>query len=242
MSPVVAAIILIAVTVAVSIAVAAWMGALTFTWMGYEDLEITACDWTWSDTVANKIIQITVENTGTKDVTVSDIKINHIRVNPSTYTISPEPPFAFKTIDTAKALTITGYDYKNGSSYDISVVTSSGHEFTDHFTGGQNEPYADGQAGVWLDHDAVSWNQGNITIYLRNKGTSDAEIDAVYVGTSYENLEEQTAVTYTPSTTVDKDGGTITITIDYLWASDTRYYFTIAPKLGQPHKFDEKAP
>ena len=105
------------------------------------------------------------------------------------------------------------------------------------FTGG-----ATGQAGVWLDHDAVSWNQGNITIYLRNKGTSDAEIDAVYVGTSYENLEEQTSVTYTPSTSVEKDGGTITITIDYSWASDTRYYFTIAPKLGQPYKFDEKAP
>ncbi|NIQ04873.1 MAG: hypothetical protein GWO20_03795, partial [Candidatus Korarchaeota archaeon] len=36
LSPVVAAIILIAVTVAVSIAVAAWMGALTFTFMGTE--------------------------------------------------------------------------------------------------------------------------------------------------------------------------------------------------------------
>jgi len=88
----------------------------------------------------------------------------------------------------------------------------------------------------------VSWNAGNITIYLRNKGTSDAEIDAVYVGTSYENLEEQSAVTYTPSAIVEKDGGTITITIDYAWASDTRYYFTIAPKLGQALKFEKQAP
>lgn len=101
---------------------------------------------------------------------------------------------------------------------------------------------ATGQAGVRLDHDIVSWNQGNITIYLRNTGTSDAEIDAVYLGTSNENQEEQTAVTYTPSTIVEKDGGTITITIDYSWSSDTRYYFTIAPKLGLPHKFDLKAP
>ena len=44
LSPVIAAIILIAVTVAVSIAVAAWMGALTFSFMGYEDLEISAVD------------------------------------------------------------------------------------------------------------------------------------------------------------------------------------------------------
>ena len=210
-----------------------------FTWMGYEDIEITACDWTWG-AAGSRTVKITIENTGTKDVTINHIEINHLGI--ANTAVSPQPPFTFRTTDTPKDVTIT-YDYTNGSAYDISVVTSTGHEFTDHFTGGQDESvHATGQAGVWLDRDAVSWNQGNITIYLRNKGTSDAEIDAVYVGTSYENLEEQTAVTYTPSTSVEKDGGTITITIDYSWASDTRYYFTIAPKLGQPHKFDEKAP
>ena len=133
MSPVVAAIILIAVTVAVSIAVAAWMGALTFTWMGYEDIELTACDWTWGADGA-RTVMITIENTGTKDVTINSVKINHLSVA----TVSPLPPFVYQTADPAKDLTIT-YDYTNGSSYDIAVVTSSGHEFTDHFTGGQDE-------------------------------------------------------------------------------------------------------
>ncbi len=41
LSPVVASIILIAVTVAVSIAVAAWMGALTVGFMATEELKIT---------------------------------------------------------------------------------------------------------------------------------------------------------------------------------------------------------
>ncbi len=41
LSPVVASIILIAVTVAVSIAVAAWMGALTFNFMATEQVNIT---------------------------------------------------------------------------------------------------------------------------------------------------------------------------------------------------------
>ena len=41
LSPVVASIILIAVTVAVSIAVAAWMGALTFTFMRPQELVFT---------------------------------------------------------------------------------------------------------------------------------------------------------------------------------------------------------
>ena len=135
MSPVVAAIILIAVTVAVSIAVAAWMGALTFTWMGYEDIEINACTWTWVDGTANEIT-ITIENTGTKDVTINNLKINHLGV--SNDDVDPKPPFVYHTADPALPLTIT-YPYTNGSSYDIAVVTSSGHEFTDHFTGGQDE-------------------------------------------------------------------------------------------------------
>ncbi len=105
------------------------------------------------------------------------------------------------------------------------------------YTGGTTQ-----QAGVWLEYDAVSWNTGNITIYLRNKGTSDAEIDAVYIGTSYENLKNQTSVTYNPSRILEKNGGTTTIVVDYGWASDTTYYFTIAPKVGQPLKFDKKAP
>jgi len=45
LSPVVASIILIAVTVAVSIAVAAWMGALTFTFMKTEEIAFTGQVW-----------------------------------------------------------------------------------------------------------------------------------------------------------------------------------------------------
>ena len=45
LSPVVASIILIAVTVAVSIAVAAWMGALTFTFLKTEEISFTGQAW-----------------------------------------------------------------------------------------------------------------------------------------------------------------------------------------------------
>jgi len=135
LSPVVAAIILIAVTVAVSIAVAAWMGALTFTWMGYEDIEINACHWEWG-ALGNREINITIQNTGTKDVTINNLKINHLGISNSK--VDPAPPFVYHTADGELDLIIT-YDYTNGSSYDIAVVTSSGHEFTDHFTGGQDE-------------------------------------------------------------------------------------------------------
>jgi flagellin-like protein len=77
LSPVVASIILIAVTVAVSIAVAAWMGALTVGFMGSSSLTVT--DIAFDDT-ADQIV-VDVKNTGTNDVTIAAVKVNN---NPPT--------------------------------------------------------------------------------------------------------------------------------------------------------------
>jgi flagellin-like protein len=129
LSPVVASIILIAVTVAVSIAVAAWMGALSFSFMGYEKLEITAIDWTPPNS-----IKITVNNTGTKDISIDRVEINYAKVA----SISPATPLSPVSPGKGVVFTIT-QTYVNGTAYDISVVTASGYKFTDNFVGGQDE-------------------------------------------------------------------------------------------------------
>jgi hypothetical protein len=46
-------------------------------------------------------------------------------------------PLPLKAGDTA-TLTVT-FAYVNGTAYDISVVTSSGYKFTDHFIGGNDK-------------------------------------------------------------------------------------------------------
>jgi flagellin-like protein len=72
LSPVIATIILIAVTVAVSVVVAAWMGALTIGFMGNaEQASIT-------NTVFNSNTQVavTVQNTGSATVTISSVTID----------------------------------------------------------------------------------------------------------------------------------------------------------------------
>jgi len=132
LSPVVAAIILIAVTVAVSIAVAAWMGALTFTFMGYEKLEITEV--TWDLNPPNTKFTMVVNNTGTKDLTIDHVEINYWRVPAANITDST--PYPLKTGQSV-TFTIT-YPYVNGTAYDVSVVSASGYKFTDHFIGGQD--------------------------------------------------------------------------------------------------------
>jgi flagellin-like protein len=131
LSPVVASIILIAVTVAVSIAVAAWMGALTFSFMGTEQLTISTLTWTGPNTG----FTLKVDNAGTKDVTISQIQVNYGTTGVTS--VTPSLPLALKASATT-TLTVA-FAYINGTSYDISVVTSSGYKFTDHFIGGQNK-------------------------------------------------------------------------------------------------------
>ena len=75
LSPVVAAIILIAVTVAVSIAVAAWMGSLTIGFMETSQTAITEVDFTIGDASTGRIA-IHVTNPGTSEVTIRRIRIN----------------------------------------------------------------------------------------------------------------------------------------------------------------------
>jgi flagellin-like protein len=133
LSPVVASIILIAVTVAVSIAVAAWMGALTFSFMGTEQVRISKMTWTWSDTASARTFTIYVNNTGTKDVTINQIQVNYGTTGVTQPTTLP----LILKASTNAMMTVT-YAYTNGTNYDISVVTTSNYKFTNNFAGGQN--------------------------------------------------------------------------------------------------------
>ena len=72
LSPVIATIILIAVTVAVSVVVAAWMGALTIGFMGNsEQAKITNMQY-----VSSSAVNVTVQNTGANTVTISSAYIS----------------------------------------------------------------------------------------------------------------------------------------------------------------------
>jgi flagellin-like protein len=98
------------------------------------------------------------------------------------------------------------------------------------------------QAGILLKEDTINWQTGKMVIYVRNTGTADATIDAVYVGTTG-NLTLQTGVTFAPSSKiVAKNGGTIAITVTCDWSSKTMYSFRIAPVVGEALSFQEPAP
>mgnify|MGYP002153792627 CR=1 FL=1 len=121
LSPVIAAIILIAVTVAVSIAVAAWMGALTFTFMGTEQISFTGITWD----ITNKNCTLTVKNTGTATLTIASVKVNNDVLNSTSWAASP----ATLSANQVATLYIHYDTFANGDVFAFIVTTSKNNPF-----------------------------------------------------------------------------------------------------------------
>jgi len=116
LSPVVAAIILIAVTVAVSIAVAAWMGALTFTFMKTEELKITNMQFTDAGTT----ITLTIQNPGTSKVTISSAKVNDVAVS-----TTPATPVDYAAGSAGSTLVLSSA-WTAGNKYKVTLLSATG--------------------------------------------------------------------------------------------------------------------
>lgn len=113
LSPVVAAIILIAVTVAVSIAVAAWMGALTFTFMQTEEVKITDLYF------PTGTIRVTAKNTGTAPVTITQCWINDVEQPITQFTVEANSQYL---------LNLT-YTWTPGYNYAVKLISTQGNTF-----------------------------------------------------------------------------------------------------------------
>ena len=119
LSPVVASIILIAVTVAVSIAVAAWMGALTVGFMETKTVTITNVEFEGIAPAA-QTITLTVKNTGTSAVTISIAKVNGDTVpitSPTDTTIED---------GSAPVDLVLDADWAAGNNYKLDLYDSNG--------------------------------------------------------------------------------------------------------------------
>lgn len=132
LSPVVAAIILIAVTVAVSIAVAAWMGSLTFSFMGgTEELKILDVKF---DKATSKL-SVEVTNIGTEKVTISDIRVDGVTykdVGDSDNGACDDLASGYELDKGANhtfVITFTSWPFKSGVKYTFLVLTTRGNQF-----------------------------------------------------------------------------------------------------------------
>lgn len=119
LSPVIAAIILIAVTVAVSIAVAVWMGSLTFNFMETRELQITSMTFSGTNNATNNAIVLDVTNPGTGKITLQSVKVND----------ADWTDFTGDTEYIAGAggtITLNNVQWQSGFKYRVALVASDG--------------------------------------------------------------------------------------------------------------------
>jgi len=93
-SPVIATVILVAVAITISVAVAYWMGGIATQYTKFEKVEVSSAVCTL-DAVTNKwTIDLSLKNTGTAQATISDVFINDRKIDPVT---TPEAAYTFTT-------------------------------------------------------------------------------------------------------------------------------------------------
>jgi flagellin-like protein len=119
LSPVVASIILIAVTVAVSVVVAAWMGGMTIGLMGNaEQASIANVAF-----IAPSTVQVLVQNSGSTTVNITQAYINGVAVA----VMSPTSPSVGKSAAQPIDLTLpASATLSAGTSYEIKLITAKG--------------------------------------------------------------------------------------------------------------------
>jgi flagellin-like protein len=131
LSPVVAAIILIAVTVAVSIAVAAWMGSLTIGFMETSELTVTQM----ISAPTSHALYFNMTNSGTSEVTISMVKVNGntmpmgatANVTRDDGTVADD--YTFDAGETGAIKIVywgATYDVTAGNKYNVNFFTSDG--------------------------------------------------------------------------------------------------------------------
>ncbi|UCH32228.1 MAG: hypothetical protein JSV05_02230 [Candidatus Bathyarchaeota archaeon] len=123
LSPVVAAIILIAVTVAVSIAVAAWMGALTFTFMQTEQFNVVSATFNGASGNSTNSVTLRIQNTGSSSFTIDTAAT----VNGESKTLA-----GTVTIDNGNSadVTIPNVGWSDGLQYSFDLLTTQGTKIT----------------------------------------------------------------------------------------------------------------
>ena len=119
LSPVIAAIILVATAVAVSLSVAFWTGRLTLGFMHTEELKVTEHSWSSDFTY----IELKLVNTGTDAVKINQVMVNSQSVN-VTYVSGTNPLEPGNT-----AVLRISYEFVQGETYKFYFITSNGNKF-----------------------------------------------------------------------------------------------------------------
>jgi len=148
LSPVIATVILISVTIVVAVSVAYWMGAIAGGYTSFEQIELPSiyAKWQEDDNIWN--ITIELKNSGSADATVDNIYVNGIPLKDytsgivtlqyDTTTLDNSAELASINIKVAKGASKTVYlsldesendGFTSGTRIEIKVHTAAGKDY-----------------------------------------------------------------------------------------------------------------
>ncbi len=131
LSPVIATVILVAVTIVVAVSVAYWMGAIAGSYTTFEQIEVNKyAKWVSGSSLWN--VTIESKNTGSADATLTDIFVNDVPLKD--YVGTAELCYNGQNMTTLAQLSSINIPITKGNS--ITIVLQLGYSTTSGFTPG----------------------------------------------------------------------------------------------------------
>ena len=132
LSPVIASIILIAVTVAVSVVVAAWMGGMTIGLMGNAE-QASIANIAFVPGPPTDTIVVTLQNSGTTNVNITQAFVNGVAVQMNGGALPL--PSAAKSSSAPITLSLPGTTTLSaGTAYQVKLITAKGTQIQNSAT------------------------------------------------------------------------------------------------------------
>jgi len=236
LSPVVASIILIAVVVAVSIAVAAWTGSLSFGFMKVDELSIT--DHSWASDFS--YVDLTVKNLGTSSVTISEVEVNDVT------TTDVQPVSGDLTLDAGETAILRVFQsFTASNKYKFTIVTASSTKFAHVAVASSSSesseiwynPHWLKRKAVIIDNALNPNDLGGYQIQLNVQYDSDMNSD--FSDLRFTDSDGQTLISYWVESYASSDSAVVWVKVPDIPASSTE---TIYMYYGNPSATSESNP
>lgn len=217
LSPVVASIILIAVVVAVSIAVATWMGSLSIGFMEVDEVSVTNHSWASDMTY----VDLTVKNLGTSKITIDNVEVNDAPASDVSI-VSGEA-----TLEASETAIVRVTDsFAASRKYEFTVVTASSTKIVYVAKASSTASREDWYDLSWQKRKAVtidnSLNPNELTCYqLQLNVEYDSDMIADFSDLRFTDSDCQTPIPYWIESYVASDSAVVWVKVPTIPASST---------------------
>ena len=233
LSPVIAAIILIAVTVAVAVAATTWMVSMSLSFMQVDQMTISTHKWA----LDNSYVDLIIQNFGTTTVSVIDVKVNDETASSVSYTVGDS------TLTPGETTTLRiNQSFTPSETYEFTVTVSSGIKMV-HMANAYSaqeiwyNPSWNNRKAVTIDN---SINPDDLVDYqLKLSVMYDSDMQPDFSDLIFTSNDKQTSIPYWIESYTPSDHAVVWIKVPSILASSTE---TVYMYYGNPSATTQSNP